>query len=101
MKSILQVLAVVLAMGIAPSIARAQYSQYPDRDRDSAYSQQALSPDDQREFNKEYGKWQDANATNDRDDIAKDEDHMQEIMARYRIPRDVPYGELASGGRGY
>jgi hypothetical protein len=37
----------------------------------------------------------------DRDDIAKDEGKMQEIMARYNIPRDVPYEALASGGGAY
>jgi hypothetical protein len=37
----------------------------------------------------------------DRDDFAKDEGKMQEIMARYNIPRDVPYDLLASGARGY
>ena len=37
----------------------------------------------------------------DQDDIAKDEDKMQEIMAWYNIPRDVPYAALASGARGY
>ena len=38
---------------------------------------------------------------NDRDDIAKDEQKMNEILARYNIPRDVPYDVLASGNRGY
>jgi hypothetical protein len=40
-------------------------------------------------------------ARRDRDDIAKDEGKMQEIMAKYDIPRDVPYDVLASGNRGY
>jgi hypothetical protein len=38
---------------------------------------------------------------NDRDDIAKHEGKMQEIMARYNIPRDVPYDLIASTGRRY
>lgn len=98
MKSILQVLALLLAMGIAPAMAHAQYSQYPDRDRDSAYGQQTLSPDDQREFNKAYGQWQEANARNDRDDIDKHARKMEEIMARYRIPPDTPFDAIATSG---
>ncbi len=142
MKRLLEMLAVLLAFGLLPAMAQSQYP-YPDRDRDSdRYAQQGrLSPDDQKDFNKEYGKWQEANAKNDRggdarhydvrqfqgrfshedqkkfdkayedwtehrrkrdrDDIAKDEGKMLEIMARYNIPRDVPYDVLASGARGY
>ena len=46
-----------------------------------AFAQQAgrLSPDDQREFDKYCTKW--VNDTqSDRDDIAKDVKHMQELM---------------------
>ena len=60
-----------------------------------------LSPDDQKKFDKAYEKWQRDRAGHDRDDIYKDEGKMQEIMARYNIPRDVPYDALASGNRGY
>jgi len=31
----------------------------------------------------------------------RDEGKMQEIMARYNIPRDVPCDVIASAGRGY
>jgi hypothetical protein len=60
-----------------------------------------LSPDDQKRYDKAYEKWQRDRAKRDRDDIAKDEGKMQEIMARYSIPRDVPYDALVSGNRGY
>lgn len=60
-----------------------------------------FSPDDQKKFDKAYEKWQSDRAKNDRDDLAKDEGKMQEIMARYSVPRDVPYDVLVSGNRGY
>ena len=60
-----------------------------------------LSPDDQKHFDKAYEHWQNDRARRDQDDIAKDEGKMQEIMAKYNIPRGVPYDVLASGNRGY
>jgi hypothetical protein len=60
-----------------------------------------FSEEDQKKFDKAYEHWINDRQKNDRDDLAKDEGKMQEIMARYNIPRDVPYDQLASGGRGY
>ena len=60
-----------------------------------------MSPDDQKKYDKAYEKWQADRAKHDRDDLAKDEGKMQEMMAKYNIPRDVPYDALASGNRGY
>jgi len=60
-----------------------------------------FTPDDQKKFDKAYEKWQSDRAKHDRDDIAKDEGKMEEIMAKYNIPRNVPYDVLASGNRGY
>ena len=60
-----------------------------------------FSPDDQKKFDKAYEKWESDRAKHDRDDLAKDEGKMQEVMARYNIPRDVPYDVLVSGNRGY
>ena len=60
-----------------------------------------LSPDDQKKFDHEYNEWLEERRENDRNGIAKHEGKMQEIMAKYNIPRDVPYEEIASGGRGY
>jgi len=58
--------------------------------------QNRLSPDDQREFDKAYSKWVKDSRKNDRDDIDKDARKMQDIMARYNIPSDVPYDQIAS-----
>lgn len=60
-----------------------------------------FSPDDQKSFDRAYEHWLKNNRKHDRDDVARDENRMQEIMARYNIPRNVPYEALASGGRGY
>jgi hypothetical protein len=57
-----------------------------------------LSPDDQRQFDKDYAKWVDATRKNDQDDIANNARKMQEIMVRYNIPPSVPFAEIASGG---
>ena len=74
---------------------------YGDRDRDRGYAgqwQNRLSPDDQNKFNKEYTKWQEANAKNDRDDIDKHARNMEEIMSRYNIPQNTPFNEVATVG---
>src|SRR6266478_6856625 len=60
-----------------------------------------LSPDDQREFDKYYTKWVNDTRKNDRDDIAKDVKHMQEIMGRNGIPSSVPYEQIATTGSAY
>jgi len=60
-----------------------------------------FSPDDQKKFDKAYEKWQKDRAKNDRDDLSKEEGKMQEVMAKYNVPRDVPYDVLVSGNRGY
>jgi hypothetical protein len=68
---------------------------------DARQYQGRLSPDDQKKFDKAFEKWQSARARHDRDDVQKNEEKMQAIMARYNIPRDVPYQLLSSGSRGY
>ncbi|HZQ17775.1 MAG TPA: hypothetical protein VFA90_03555 [Terriglobales bacterium] len=60
-----------------------------------------FSPDDQKKYDKAYEHWQEDRAKNDRNKMYKDEGQMQEVMARYNIPRDVPFAALASGNRGY
>ena len=60
-----------------------------------------LSPDDQREFDKYYTKWVNDTRRNDRDDIAKEVGHMQEIMNRNHIPADVSFDRIASTGNAY
>lgn len=79
---------IATANGYAPHV---DYRRYQGR----------FSPDDQKKFDKAYEKWQKDRAKNDRDDLAKDEGKMQEVMAKYSVPRDVPYDVLVSGNRGY
>jgi len=57
--------------------------------------------DDQKKFDKAYEHWVEHRRRNDRDDVAKDEGEMLEVMSRYRIPRDVPYDALASSALGH
>ena len=86
MNRVLAVLILLTALGV-PSFA-----QYTGR----------LSADDQKEFDKYYKKWVDDTRRNDRDDIASDVRHMQDIMVRNQIPSDVPFDRVAStGGAGY
>ena len=59
---------------------------------------QRLSADDQKDFDKEYGKWVDATRKNNQEDIVEHERKMQGIMARYNIPSGVPFAQVASGG---
>lgn len=84
----------------APFDAVATTNAYPGG-YDTREFQGRLSPDDQNKFNKEYREWLEERREGDRNGVAKHEGKMQEIMARYNIPRDVPYDVIASGGRGY
>jgi hypothetical protein len=85
-----------------PFDAVASVSGYgPGYRPDDRQYQAKFSPDDQAKFDKAYEKWLKDRERSDRDDIAKDEGKMQELMARYNIPRDVPYHLLASSARGY
>ena len=63
---------------------------------DRAYGQSRLSSDDQKKFDHYYHKWVDARRKNDRDDIDKNARHMQDIMAHYNIPANVPFDQIAS-----
>ena len=96
MRRILGTIGIMAALGL-PALAQSQYPA--DRDYDRGYATQgqaSMSPSDQNEFNKEYDKWQRANARNDRDDIDKHARRMEEIMARYNIPQDTPFQAIAS-----
>ena len=92
---------------LIPSWAFARSSPaYQDDDRAASqpypYSAPArLSPDDQKKFDKYYSKWVDAERRNDRDDIQKNARHMQDIMAHYNIPANVPFDRIASNGAAY
>jgi hypothetical protein len=82
---------------------------YPNNGYNNAYprsgyfgnGQNRLSADDQHEFDKAYAKWVKDNRKNDRDDLDKDARKMQDIMARYNIPSDVPYDQIASPNAEY
>ena len=60
-----------------------------------------FSPDDQKKFDKAYEEWMEHRGKGDRHETAEEEGKMQELMARYNIPRDLPYDALASGARGH
>ncbi len=57
-----------------------------------------LSPEDQQKFDSDYNKWLEAQRKNDQDDVAHNASKMQEIMARYSIPPNVPFAAIASNG---
>lgn len=57
-----------------------------------------LSPEDQRDFDNYYSRWMEDTRKGDRDDIQSDVSHMQDIMARYSIPTDVPFDRIATAG---
>lgn len=86
MKKLLGALGILIA-----ALTLSAFAQGPGR----------LSPDDQREFDKYYTKWVNDTRKNDRDDIAKDVGHMQEIMNRNHIPADVSFDRIASTGNAY
>jgi hypothetical protein len=86
----------------SPGAARSGYynnNAYPNSSY--SYGQSRLSPDDQREFDKAYSKWQKDTAKNDRDDIDKDVRKMEEIKLRNNIPADMPYDQIASPNAAY
>ncbi len=68
---------------------------------DRPYRQSRLSPEDQRDFDRYYSQWVDDSRRNDNDDAGRDMRHMQDIMARYNIPPDVPYDQIASPDAAY
>src|SRR5437667_5542348 len=62
-----------------------------------AFSQaQRMSPDDQGQFNSYYSRWVEDRQSNDRDDMVSMEHRMQDLMSKYAIPSDTPYGEVAA-----
>lgn len=95
MKYFLVILTVLLSLGAAAP-ARAQ-TQYPNGYYGQPQSWHGvMSPHDQQQFDKYYSKWVDATRKNDQDDIAGNARHMQDIMARYNIPTNVPFDQVAS-----
>jgi len=68
-----------------------------------AYGQgaQRLSSKDQEEFDKAYRHWVDSRRKRDMDDVDKNAHKMQEIMARYNIPANVSFDQIATAGSAY
>ena len=62
---------------------------------------QRLSSSDQHEFDEAYKKWLKARHKKNPDDIEKSARRMQDIMARYNIPANVPYDQIASADASY
>src|SRR5207247_2168315 len=86
----------ILALSAMAQYSQPGYGQYPARVY--GQGQGRLSPEDQRDFDKDYARWVDDTRKNDQDDIGKDTRHMQDIMARKRIPPEVPFDQVASMG---
>jgi hypothetical protein len=76
-----------------------------DVDRDRAYGrsrwQGRLSAQDQSRFDSYYSRWQQYRATNNREQMASMEERMRNVYSHNGIPNDVPFDEVASGGRRY
>lgn len=77
--------------------AAAPVPAYPNPAYAYAYTAgQRLSSDDQHAFDKAYKKWVDARRKNHKEDIDENAHKMQDIMARYNIPANVQYDQIAS-----
>jgi hypothetical protein len=77
-----------------------------DRQRDEAYHRDAhyrnvLAPEWQRKYDSYYQRWQNYKATNNQSGVRSMEQRMNSIRTNYRIPPNVPYGEIASNGGRY
>jgi hypothetical protein len=62
---------------------------------------QRLSADDQKKFDKAYRDWVNARRKKDMDDVDKNSRKMEDIMAHYNIPANVPFDQIASAGSAY
>jgi hypothetical protein len=74
-----------------------------DDDRDRAYHNHGyhgvLAPEWQGKFDSYYQRWLNYRATNNESQMSSMEKRMQDIMRNYNIPPNVPYDDIASGGR--
>ena len=86
-----------IASNLNPGYAYQGNSAYANQSSGHpAYEQSRLPADDQSKFDRYYRKWINARRKNDRDDIDKNAHHMQDIMAHYNIPANVPFDQIAS-----
>jgi hypothetical protein len=58
-----------------------------------------LSQEDQRRFDSYYSRWEDYRRDNNQNEVNSMEQRMLDVMDQYKIPRDVPFDEIASGRR--
>jgi hypothetical protein len=58
-----------------------------------------LSADDQRRFDSYYSRWLEYRRTNNREEVDSMEKRMRDVMSHYNIPADVPFDQIATGGR--
>jgi hypothetical protein len=78
-----------------------------DRSRDQAWHRNntnyrhVLAPPWQQKYDSYYQRWQRYRATNNQSEMRSMEKRMNSIRDNYRIPPDVPYGEIASSGGRY
>ena len=87
------------------AIATNGYAAYPAA-VNPAYAYPAASPQrltakDQEKFDKAYRDWVNARRKKDMDDVDKNARKMQDIMARYNIPANVPFDQVATQGAAY
>ena len=79
------------------------HDRHWDADRDRAFHERGyrgvLAPEWQGKFDSYYQRWLNYRAKNNEDEMRSMERRMQDIMRNYNIPPDVPYGDIASGGR--
>jgi hypothetical protein len=77
-----------------------------DRSRDQAWHRNnqnyrhVLAPQWQQKYDSYYQRWQSYRATNNQSEMRSMEKRMNSIRDNYRIPPNVPYGEIASSGGG-
>ena len=77
--------------------AAAAPAAYPNPAYASAYTAgQRLSSDDQHAFDKAYKKWVEARRKKHPEDMNENARKMQDIMARYNIPANVQFDQIAS-----
>ncbi|HEX3322813.1 MAG TPA: hypothetical protein VHR84_19050 [Terriglobales bacterium] len=101
MKQAIAVLTILMGLSVLPALAQSEYPTPADQNRAAAGDWHGrLSAEDQKEFDEHYGKWQKANAKNDRDEVDKQARKMEEIMGRYQIPVDTPFDAIVSSGFG-
>ena len=75
-----------------------------DRQRDEAWHRDnhyrnVLAPEWQKKYDSYYQRWLNYRATNNQSEVRSMEKRMDSIRMNYRIPANVPYGEVATNGR--